>query len=257
MKLSGLRPHTHAERQIVIDRLLPLWRQKFGNNLLSVATCASFARGQDKSYSDLELVVFLQEMVSPDEKSYYQAIVDGLLIEAMYTTPELYLADFRQLSADWYLSGSDILVPVLNAPLIDQLNQELAAIQHPRQDFIRLAARKFIEVQEATGKVFNAVEAEQRSAVGLLLWGAVLQMLIVLAFLNQHAYTTFALLVPEARDFDLKPVGFDQLLDLVTEGWYQDLNLLSSTIEQVYAGFEDIFREEGVFYYHERLEQGL
>lgn len=50
MELDGLKPHTHAERQDVVDRLLPLWQRKFGANLLGVAACASFARAQDKPF---------------------------------------------------------------------------------------------------------------------------------------------------------------------------------------------------------------
>lgn len=257
MELDGLKPHTHAERQDVVDRLLPLWQRKFGANLLGVAACASFARAQDKPFSDLELDVFLHEMLPPSEKHYYQAIVDGLLIEAVYTTPALYLAEFESISKDWYISGSDVLVPVLNAPLIDELNQMRTAIQYPRQDFVQQAARIFVEVQEAVGKVLNAVEVEHSSAVGLLLWDAVRQMLIVLAFLNQHAYTTLASFICEAQGFDLKPTSFDDLLDMVTEGAYQDFDLVRSTVEQVFAGFEEIFFAEGITLYQSSLEDDL
>jgi hypothetical protein len=91
----GLKPHTHEQRHAIIQQLIPLFRQRFGDNLVAIAADASYARGEDRSYSDLELEVFVHEMPGEGEDPYLQRIVDGMLIEVMYHTAEEYLKQRR------------------------------------------------------------------------------------------------------------------------------------------------------------------
>lgn len=97
---ESLKPHTRAEREAVARALIPLLGRKFGDGLLAVAATGSFARGDDRAYSDLELVVFLQSMPGPDEDPYLQRIVGGMLVEAEYLTEDAYVARNATLSAD-------------------------------------------------------------------------------------------------------------------------------------------------------------
>ena len=65
-EIKGIRAHSREERKAVVDQLIPLWKKKFGENLLGIAVSASVARGEDLAYSDLELDVFLCE--KPEKK---------------------------------------------------------------------------------------------------------------------------------------------------------------------------------------------
>ncbi len=58
MHPTGLRPHTHEERMVVARALVPRLRDRFGDGLRAVALSGSVARGDDRAFSDLELVVF-------------------------------------------------------------------------------------------------------------------------------------------------------------------------------------------------------
>ena len=208
MTPQGLKPHSHAQRQAIVSQLVPLWREKFGDNLLAVATAASFARGSDHAYSDLEFVVFLTESPPENEDQYLQRIVDGLLVEAVYVTEESYLREYLTLSADWHVSSTAVLGGVYNPEFVDSLTQRIRAMHYPRVHFVARAARRFYEVQESFGKVLTAVEQRNTEGVALLLFDATLNLLATLAFLNQQPFVTFATFVSHARGFKTKPARF-------------------------------------------------
>ncbi len=141
MILRGLKPHTHTERAALIEQLIPLWQQKFGDNLLGIGACASFARGKDQAYSDLELDLFVKELPA-DKESYFQRVVDGLLIEVIYHTPEDFLRERTGITPHWHMSASDRLLPVYNAPFIDTLMQQVQAIQHSEAEYLPRRGRR-------------------------------------------------------------------------------------------------------------------
>lgn len=246
MHPESLKPHTRAEREAVAAALIPLWRRKFGDGLLAVAATGSFARGDDRAYSDLELVVFVREPPTPGEDPYLQRIVDGMLVEAEYLTEEAYVARYATLSADWYLSGGAPLLPLHNGPFVERIARRVAEIRYPREQFLRRAARRFIEVQEASAKVLGAIDAGDRTAIPLTLFDAVMHVLVTLSFLNQRPFTTFARFIDEGREMPRTPARLGELLDVVVDGRYQDLPHLRDVILDVVDGLERQFRDEGV-----------
>lgn len=255
MPPRGLRPHTHDERMAVARALVPAFRRRFGEGLLGVALSASVARGDDRAFSDLELVVFLRDPPPPGEDAYLQRIVDGMLVEAVYWTEEAYLAQFATLAADWYLAGSETLVPLDNPELVERIARQVRAVRHPRAHYLLRAGRRFVEVQESFGKTLSAIDAGDGEAVGLLLWDAMHHSLVTLAFLNEHAFRTFARFIPEARAFPLKPPRYDELLDRMVAGDWQGPGLRELLLE-VYAGMEQLFAAEGVDLYDADLDPG-
>lgn len=247
----GLRPYTRAGRARVADALLPLWREKFGRNLLAVAADGSFARGDDGAYSDLELVVFLREAPGPGEDRYLQRVVDGMKVEALYVTEAEYLASWRTLSPDWFIAGSSRLAP-LHAPAeVERISRAALAVRHPRHLFLARAAHRLLEVQEAFAKVLTAVERGSAEGLGLLLWDGVLHTLVVLSFLNERPYTTLATFVSEARLLPRTPPRLDELLDLVERGGPAEPDHLRELLPAVLAGLEEMFAAEGMEPYDE------
>lgn len=246
MTPESLRPHTRAEREAVAQRLIPLWRRRFGDGLLAVAATGSFARGDDRAYSDLELVVFVRMMPGPDEDPYLQRIVDGMLVEAEYLTEEAYVARYATLAPDWFLAGAAPLLPLYNAKLVERVARRVDDIRYPRAQFLAKAARRFLEVQEASAKVLGAIDEQDREAIPLLFFDAVMHVLVTLSFLNQRPFTTFARFIDEARAMPHRPTRLDELLDLTVAGSYQDLRHLRDVILAVVDGLEQQFRAEGV-----------
>lgn len=254
--MQGLKPHTREERLAIAERLIPLFQQKFGDNLIAIALVASVARNADRAYSDLEMIVFLHE-IPKEGDPYLQRVCDGLLIEVEYVTEEQYLEVWRTLSRSWWAGGASPLVPLTNAPFIESLWEKRNAYQHPRSAYLRRAARKQVESQECFGKVFNAIEAEQREALSFLLFDAVMSLFATLAYLNEKPLTTFALYVTEARHFPLKPPHFDELLEVIIKGHFHHLPTLRALCESVFTGMEALFAAEGYVLYDESIDPNL
>lgn len=257
MTCRGLRPHTHAEREAIIAQLVPLFQEKFGDNLLAIASCASYARGQDIAYSDLELDVFLKEPLAEEEDHALQRVVDGMLIEVVYLTPEQYLRTFEASNQDWYLAASDTLAPVYNAAWIADLQARVKAIHLTQQEYLRMAAALRYELQESFGKVLNAIEQDNVEGISLLLFDAVMYLLRTLSPLNQQPFTTFARFIREARAFKIKPQGLDELLDRLVQGTYRDLTALRPLMMMVFEGVEQLFAMRGVLLFDEPLNPRL
>jgi hypothetical protein len=254
--MRGIKPHTHEERLAIAHQLVPLFQQKFGNNLIAIALVASVARQADRAYSDLELTVCLQEV--PREKdSYLQRVYDGMLIEAEYTTEAEYLALWGTLGHSWWAGGASPLVPLFNAPFIESLLVQRAAYQHPRNLFLRRAARRQVELQECVGKVLNAIEANNRENLPLLVNDVVLASISVLAFLNERPLTTLALYITEARSFPRKPTDYDLFLDFIVQGNFADLTTLRTLCERVFAGMEPLFAAEDYVLYDDSIDPNI
>ncbi|HEX8072446.1 MAG TPA: hypothetical protein VF546_21040 [Pyrinomonadaceae bacterium] len=231
--------------------LVPLVRAKFGANLVALAATASYARGEDAAYSDLELTAFVARMPEGQRWGSVGKIRDGLLVELIWTTKEIYLADTREVTANWYLAGSDTLLPLINRPFIEELNAY--KVENLREKCLARAAKHWHEAQEATAKVLNAIPACNREGVPLLVFDMLRHMLIVLSFLNQTSYVTFARFVSQAQAFKLKPAGFDALVAIVVEGTYQDLPALERNVVRVFSEFEALFAALGIELYDKDL----
>lgn len=255
--ISGIKEHTREERWTVVEKLIPLWKKKFGDNLLGIAVSASVARGEDQAYSDLELDVFLREKQEKKEGQYLQRVVDGMLIEAIYHTTEEFLRERETIPTHWRISASDQWMVVYNQAFFDDLLIKMQKIQHSRTDFLVAATRGRNELQESFSKVLNAVEMKNREGISLLLMDAVLHLLQILSFINQQPFTTFSQFISEARNFKIKPERLDDLLDLLVKGTYQELELVRDICWVVFGSLENIFRQYRIELYNDELDPNL
>ena len=250
--MRGLKRHSHDDRRRVIEEIVPLVRRKFGDNLIALAATASYARHEDIDYSDLELAAFVKTMPEGQRWGGVGKIRDGLLVELIWTTKEIYLEDTREVTGKWYLAGSDTLLPIINDDFVNELNGY--RVENLRQKCLTRAAKHWHEVQEATAKVLNAALASNRDGIPLLVCDMLRHMLIVASLLNQTPYVTFARFISQARDFKIKPADLDVLFDTVVQGTYQDLRALEKSVVSVFSQFESIFGELGIELYDADLD---
>lgn len=243
--MKGLKKYTHQDRRRVVEEMLPQIREKFGDNLIALAAQGSFARNEDLDYSDLELIAFVREM--PAGRHGIGKIRDGLLIELMWMTREKYIAETLEVTEMWYLSASDKLLPIINAEFINELNDYRT--ENLKEKCLAKAKHHWREVQESTSKVLNVIASENRDGLPLLLFDMTRHFLISLALVNQTPYTTFARFVSEARLFEIKPPDFENLLEIIIKGAYQNLDLLGEIVINVFSQFEAIFEDLGVQLY--------
>jgi len=250
--MKGLKRYSHNDRQRVIEEMIPLIQRKFGDNLLALAASASYARNEDTDYSDLELTAFVKEMPAGQRRGGMGKIRDGLLVELIWMTRETYLEDTREVTYNWYIAGSDTLLPIINKAFIDDLNSY--NVENLAEKCLAQAIRRWHDVQESTAKVLNAVLVGNRESIPLLLFDMLLHMLIVLSFLNQTPYITFARFITQARSFNIKPESFEALLDIVVQGQYQELERLHETVVTVFSQFETIFEGLGIELYDQDVD---
>lgn len=250
--MKGLKKHSHRDREKVIQELIPLIKKKFGDNLVALAADASYARGEDFDYSDLELFTFVREMPVGKEMEGMSRIRDGMLIELIWTTREWYLAHVREVTEEWYIAGSDTLLPIINEEFIAELNRY--KVENLKEKCLKELVRFWPQVQEATAKVLNAVTRENRDGLPLLVFYMLNNMLVALSLLNQTPYITMGKFIKQARSFPVKPPRFDDLLDLIVSGGYTDLSLLEKRSIAVFEGFEDIFEKLGLEPYHTTID---
>lgn len=250
--MKGLKKHSHQDREKVIRELVPLIKKKFGDNLIALAADASYARGEDFDYSDLELFAFVSEMLEGKDMEGMSRIHDGMLIELIWTTREWYLANVKEVTGEWYIAGSDTLLPIINEEFIAELNRY--KVENLQKKCLREAVRCWPQVQEAAAKVLNAVTRENRDGLPLLIFSMLNNMLATLSLLNQTPYTTMAKFIAQARSFSVKPSRFDELLDLIVSGGFTNLPLLRKLTTEIFAGFEDIFDKLGCDIYHTSID---
>lgn len=245
--MRGLQKHSHEDRKRIIEELIPQIQKKFGDNLIALAATSSYARNEDFDYSDLELTAFVKTMPDGVRWDGIGKIISGLLIELVWMTKETYLAGVKDVSKDWYLAGSDRLFPLINKEFIDELiNYQTENLQ---EKCLAQAARQWHEVQESTAKVLNAISAGNREGLPLLFFDMLRNMLISLSFLNQTPYVTFARFVTQAKNFEIKPADFEQLIAVAVDGNYQDLQFLQATVIAVFTQFEGIFDDFNINLY--------
>ena len=241
--MKGIKKHTHADREKIINEMVPLIKDKFGDNLVALAAQASYARGDDADYSDLELTAFLKEMPEGKNTQGMSVIKDGMLIELQWTTRKLYISEVKEPAEEWYIAGSDVLLPLINEEFISELNSY--KIENLKEKCLKQGVRHWPSVQESTTKLLNAINQENREGIPLLVFYVLKDTLISLSFLNRTPYTTAGKFIAEARNFQLKPGRYDEFLDMVVDGKYGDLELLKELTVSIFEKFERIFEELG------------
>ncbi len=250
--MKGIKAHTHEDRTRVIEEMIPLVRKRFGDNLLGLAAQGSYARGEDGPYSDLELIAFLKKKPKGEMVSGMAKIRDGMLVELLWTTREKYLQRTIDVTDEWYLAGSDVLLPIINKEYICNIGTYQA--KRVKENCLKHAAERFYELQESTTKLLNAIEDDNLENIGLVAFDMFMHMLVVLSFINQTPYVTFSRFVTQAKQFPMKPDGFDKFAAIMIEGDYRDLSRLEEAATTVFDGLEQLMDDLDVELYYDNID---
>ena len=237
----GLKKHTHAERSRLIENsIVPMLREELGKNLIAIAADGSYARHEDNEYSDLELMIFVKD--NSNLSKGFSKIQDGMLIEGLFVTVEEYHKRINEPNKEWYIAGSDILLSITNHAFVKQLKNY--RVKRLSQKCDRVALDMLNEIQESFGKLLNTIDRKNRDNLFPVLSDAVMCVLKLLAFINRKPYKSLNSIITEARKLKHKPGGFDEFLNLVTQGRYHNLAALRKIARQLYLGIEDYFMKK-------------
>jgi len=236
-----LKKHSHAERAELLERVIvPMLQKELGRNLIAIATDGSFARRDDRSYSDLEFMVFVKS--NKDLPVGFSKIYDGMLVEGIFVTEAQYHKMVHEPNKDWYIAGSDRLMAITNPRFIEKV--AAYRTRNLPQKCDRFAVDMLNEIQEAFGKLFNAIEAKNIENLYPILLDAVMGTLKLMALINRKSYKSLNSMISEARTFMKKPEGFDEFMTLLKGGKYNDLKKLHRSSKILFVGIEELLRSK-------------
>ena len=250
--MKGIKKHTHKDRERIIDDMVPLIKKKFGENLIALAVCCSYARNEDTDYSDLELTAFVKTMPEGKPMGGLAKLYDGMLIELLWMTRETYLKTTLDVNENWHYSGSDRMLPIINPEFIADLSAHRP--RDLKQKCLDQAIGCFTEVQETVTKVLNAIKQDNHEGMPLLFFEMINQIVRILSFLNQTPFVTASRMISQTRDFRTQPRSFGKLLDLAVKGEYQNFRALHEVTVAVFEELETIFEDSGLPLYDDNID---
>ncbi|UCD19432.1 MAG: hypothetical protein JSU64_08475 [candidate division WOR-3 bacterium] len=219
---------------------MPTLCKELGKNLIAIAADGSFARGEDGPYSDLELMIFVED--SKDLPFGFSRVHDGLLIEGLFVTEQEFHRMIHEPNEQWYVAGSDKLLAVTNPAFVKRL--EKYRVRDRTQKFRHMVRGATHEVQEAFGKLFNAIERRNRDNLFIVLSEAVVAVLKFMSYINERPYTSSRKFITEARTMKIRPDGIDDFLRVVVGAQHLDWERLRTTAEELFRGIEAYLKSE-------------
>jgi len=244
--MKGIKKHTHKERAQVLMSLVPLIKQKFGKNLMAIATRGSFARKTDQPYSDLELFVFLKEMPRGQKKLPYakmRKICDGLLVELIWIIKEVYIREVKEVSSAWFGSGADILMPVYNKTFADKLNQY--KIVDLKKKCLDQAVLLWPSLLSTSTALINIVGKKEQDRIALAIQRMFDNVLNFLSFINQQPFTTYSQKIKEAKKFKIKPKSFLKLTKIIVEGEFKNYDEIKKCVTEILKELKCFLKQNG------------
>lgn len=240
-KFIGLKKHTHAERTTILrKKVVPILREKLGNNLIAIAADGSYARAEDTDFSDIELMIFVK--AKKNLPHGFGRIVNGMLVEGLFMTEEEYYKTTIEPNEYWFLSGSDKLEAITNPAFIKKVGEY--KVKRLSEKCLKCAHDMLTEIQESFGKLFNALKKKNRENIFLLFSETVMQVLKLMAFINKTPYKTMSTFITQAKDFAIKPTGFDEFIQLATNGKYPNLKILEERSRRLFSGIEELLTKK-------------
>ncbi|KPJ73900.1 hypothetical protein AMJ52_02735 [candidate division TA06 bacterium DG_78] len=238
IEFIGLKKYIHKERSEIIKNLIvPVIERELGKNLIAIAADGSYARNEDTDFSDIELVIFVKDRTQLPRG--FGKIIDGILIEGLFVTEQEYYQNTLDVNEEWYLAGSDRLKALTNPPFIQKVRRY--KVKHLREKCFKQAHEMLFGVQESFGKLFTAIKNKNKENLFPIVADAVMQVLKLMAYLNETPYRTLGSFVTQAKGFTMKPDGFDEFITIIINGRYVDLKLLEKRSTKLFAGTEQLF----------------
>ncbi len=226
-------------------------RVALGPNLLGLAVQGSYAREEDREYSDLELVAFLKELPADGPRLDGEQIFEGIMVDLVWTTEAEYVASVKEVTDAWYIAGSDHLAPLVNGAMIERIN----AIEPENLEArcLAQAVKRWPALYEATTKVLNALSRDDAPDLARLFFSVVDHVLVELAFINARPYVSSSTTFEEALALPTQVPSLPELAAIAAEGAYSDHRRLEEVVLAVLAELEDLLTAAGATLHVEEL----
>jgi len=246
--MHGIKPHSHQDRADVISQLIPLLKKTYGDNFVALAADGSFARGEDVEFSDLELIAFLNE-IPPGVDLNIHSIVGGLQVVIDFETKQSFIQKYFDIVKNWHASAAGRLLPLINSEFIESINSFVPVdIEKKCLDQIVL---RWPAYQEITAKLLNFINQKNKEALPIVFPVMLEDILTILSFINQTPYVTMGSRLSQAKNFLIRPKGFDELVQISVNGTYSELQNLKQAATDVFEELENFLEKKG---YHLNID---
>ncbi len=234
---GGPRPLTPEERWALAQEMATQIRALHREDLLALGLYGSVARGQDRPYSDLEMLAVLKRA---GEDRTYEWTPGPWKAEVNFQSRDTLLGQAAEVDELWPLThGAFVFVKPLYDPEGFFPELRAVALGQPEARF-REALRALIvgELYELVGKVRNAHEDRFWTALPPLAMQTAFYGAMLLGLAHRHLYTQGERVFLEALELPDPPQGYGALVKRVTSGRLDDPQGVVAAVETFWEGVE-------------------
>ncbi len=251
--MSYPRKKTHEERLELAQEILVKLQSKYSKELLAVAIFGSISRGEDRDFSDVDMIAIVQgEKIADD----YNAIVNGLKYAIDIFSQDVVLSKITSINIRWPLLVGKFVTAL---PIYDKGNVffsfKATFDEVVTRNFDPYVKQLFVEqIYEECNKFINTAYYGTTEQVYYNAYHLFTKMVSFLGLINKTFYTSAISLPVKAMSLPINFSSFQVLGKSITTKTQQEAdelriivqNMLNEVID--YLKSRNIeFEEQGVF----------
>ncbi len=254
--MNGPKAATKEERRAIARDIAERLKQVYGSKIKAVALYGSMARGTDGPFSDIEMLCVLRSGSGDEPVDFsHEWAAGSWKAEVNIYSEEVLLQYARTVEETWPLSHGAFLTA---QPLYDPdgfLDELKAAVRSPDEAEFRELIRAVLvgEMFEFAGKWRNANAQGPRTYLPCLAMETAHYGAMLIGLHHRTTYSTGAKVIPEALTLPERPVGFDELAQLVLSGELSDPDRVFLACEAFWTGLQAWAEEHDYAFITERM----
>jgi len=224
-----------AERMAMALEITELLRRRYGDSLVGVLLEGSTAKGTDRTVSDLEFTVVLDEC----EDRWSPFFRRGMFVGISYRSVAAATAGAEKIGPSWPVAGDTLETGVaLYDPggLFERLRRKNAdAVE--KADFGLLVRDALADVYENVLKLFS-LRPEEALQAGVFAGGAAFLAALAVGLANKHRYLSARLALEESFALPSLPRGYrEAITELLASG--NDVTALRGALSRLWPALTE------------------
>lgn len=236
---------THEERLQLAQEIVAKLKERYRDNLLAVAIIGSVARGEDKDFSDLDMITVIQGAGIADD---FNAIIDGLKYTVDVFSQDIILGKITTVHMRWpFLAGKFVTA----IPLYDEQGM-FASYKETFQtlvqrDFAPYVRQVFVEeIYEECNKFINTTYTGSMGQAYYNAYHLFTKFAIFLGIVNKSFYTSAVALPERAMALPINFPSFRLLGRFVTGEVIHSPEQLRDFVEGMMLEVIDYLRSKSI-----------
>ncbi|GHO47938.1 kanamycin nucleotidyltransferase C-terminal domain-containing protein [Ktedonospora formicarum] len=237
---------TREARLQLAQKIVEKLKERYENDLLAVAVFGSVARGEDKDFSDLDMIAVVQQGQGVADD--FNAIVDGLKYAVDIFSQDIVLGKMTTVHMRWpFLAGKFVTA----VPLYDK--QGIFASykgifqKFIQNDFAPYVRQVFVEeIFEECNKFINTTDTGDRGRVHYNAYHLFTKLAIFLGIVNKTYFTSAVALPEQALKLPINFPSFQLLGSFVTGDASYDTQQLRNIVVELLCEIISYLRSSNI-----------